>query len=147
MSETHATSRWNTCNVGLKQVKRTLTIYMYSHCNICNIQIKYLQYTFKTTKTFETTLQYMCVAIAIYATPDLLLQYSDKSYTDELVVGRGVDLWCSIYSTCSVDCPVVRGQQIDQLHVPQRTAAGVNLLVITHRVTRQPQGQTKLPTN
>jgi hypothetical protein len=47
---------------------------------------------FKTAKTFETTLQYMCVAIAIYTTPDLLLRYSDKSYADELVVGRGVDL-------------------------------------------------------
>jgi hypothetical protein len=68
------------CNIGIKQHKcntqikhvqhssetaetfgQTLAIYVYSHCNICNIQIyfcnihkKHLQHAFKTPETFET---------------------------------------------------------------------------------------------
>jgi hypothetical protein len=36
---TYATSRKNTCNIRLKQLKylkQTLTTYVYIHCNICN---------------------------------------------------------------------------------------------------------------
>ena len=35
---------------------------------------------FETAKTFETYLQYTCIDIATYATPDLLLQHSGETY-------------------------------------------------------------------
>jgi hypothetical protein len=44
------------CNIQMKQLKHlenTLATYVYSHDNICNIQIKHLQHTFETAETFE----------------------------------------------------------------------------------------------
>jgi hypothetical protein len=43
------------CNVRLKQMKyleHTLATYVYSHCNICNIQIKHLQHMPEVDETF-----------------------------------------------------------------------------------------------
>jgi hypothetical protein len=51
--------QYNTCNIGLKQLrhlKHTLTIYMYSQCNICNIQIQHLQHTFEIAKTYTSNI-------------------------------------------------------------------------------------------
>jgi hypothetical protein len=61
---------WNICDIQVKHLQHTfktmkhyeqmLAIYMYSHCNMCNIPIyfcnihmKYLQHTSKTSKTLE----------------------------------------------------------------------------------------------
>jgi hypothetical protein len=45
----------------MKYLKQTLATYMYSHCNIynipiyfCNIHMKHLQHTPRTSKTLET---------------------------------------------------------------------------------------------
>jgi hypothetical protein len=57
---TFATSRWHTCNIRLKQMKHleyALEIYVYSHCNICNIPIyfcKHLKHLQHTSEIFET---------------------------------------------------------------------------------------------
>jgi hypothetical protein len=37
-----------------KHLQHTLAIYVYEHYNICNIQVKHLQHTFKIAETFET---------------------------------------------------------------------------------------------
>jgi hypothetical protein len=63
----------------LKHLEHTLATYVYSHCNIYNIQRKHLHHTFETAKTFEIY-TYTCIAIATYATPDLLLKHPDKIY-------------------------------------------------------------------
>ena len=58
----------HTCNLRLKQqmkhFEQTLTTYVYSHCNMCNILIyfcnilmKHLQHPFETSETLET---YFC---------------------------------------------------------------------------------------
>jgi hypothetical protein len=46
-----------------------------------NIQIKRLQHTFKTDETlaWNMRLKHACIAITIYANPDLLLQYSNET--------------------------------------------------------------------
>jgi hypothetical protein len=53
--ETLAT--WSICyNIRLKQMKHleyTLATYGYGHCNICNIQIRQLQLTFKVAEIFK----------------------------------------------------------------------------------------------
>jgi hypothetical protein len=74
---------------------KAFATYVYDHCNICNIQIKHLQYTFERTATFEIyncnmceTAQHMqhpnmkhtCIVIATYATLNLLLQHPDETY-------------------------------------------------------------------
>jgi hypothetical protein len=55
-----ATSTWNTSNICLKahetyarNMKHTLAICVYSHYNICNIQMKHLKHTFETLETLE----------------------------------------------------------------------------------------------
>ena len=56
-----ATSRKNTCNIRLDQMKHTLETYVYSHYNMRNIPIyfrnidvQHLQHTSKTSETLET---------------------------------------------------------------------------------------------
>jgi hypothetical protein len=58
------------CNIHLKQMKHlkyTLTTYVYSYCNICNIQIKTLT-TYRKWNILNRYLQHTCIAIATYAT-------------------------------------------------------------------------------
>jgi hypothetical protein len=66
MCETYANK--HTCNIRskkqMKHSKRMLATYMYNHCNMCNIPIyfcniyiKYMQHTSKTSETIET---YFC---------------------------------------------------------------------------------------
>ena len=64
---TFATSRLNTCNIRLKQMKHfepILETYVHRHCNMCNIPIyfcnidvKHLQHTLETSETLKT---YVC---------------------------------------------------------------------------------------
>jgi hypothetical protein len=64
---TFATSRQNTCNIRLEQMKHlehTLEIYVYSHYNICNIRIYFcnidIQHLQHTSETYETLETYYC---------------------------------------------------------------------------------------
>ena len=72
---TFATSRQNTCNIHLKQMKHlehTHKIYVCSHCNMCNIliyfcniDIQHLQHTSETSETLETYYCNMCFQCSI----------------------------------------------------------------------------------
>jgi hypothetical protein len=42
----------------MKHLEHTLEAYVYSHYNICNIDIQHLQHTSETSKTLETLLQH-----------------------------------------------------------------------------------------
>lgn len=58
MCETYAISSKYTCNIRLKKQMRhlehTFARYMYSHCEMCNVHLKHLQYSSETPKTLET---------------------------------------------------------------------------------------------
>jgi len=64
----------------MKHLKHTLTTYVYSHYNICNIQIKTLAtYVWKQLKYLEHTLEtYMYSHWNMCNIPNLLLQHPDE---------------------------------------------------------------------
>ena len=64
---TFATSRQNTCNIRLEQMKHTLKTYVYSHYNMCNILIyfcnkplKYLKHLKHAIATCTFTVAFVC---------------------------------------------------------------------------------------
>jgi hypothetical protein len=58
----------------MKHLQHMLAIYVYGHCNICNIQIKHLQYTFETAEHSKHTLvTYVCSKCNIMQHPDKTL--------------------------------------------------------------------------
>jgi hypothetical protein len=83
---TIATSRQNTCNISLEQMKHlehTLETYVYSYynmCNIpiyfCNIDIQHLQHTLETSKILET---YYCSMR--FQHRNILLQYAVYAFS------------------------------------------------------------------